>query len=104
MTGRYILDENNNAVEEPDVLKWAGWFQKAGLRVATTEVGDHRISTVFLGLDHQFGAGPPLLFETMVFKGDSYADCDMRRYSTHVQALAGHDQMVSKLRDNMTND
>jgi hypothetical protein len=25
------------------------------------------ISTVWLGLDHQFGVGPPLIFETMIF-------------------------------------
>ena len=30
-----------------------------------------RISTVFLGIDHNFGAeGPPLLFETMIFGGE----------------------------------
>lgn len=46
-------------------------------RVAETMVGDMWISTVWLGLDHGFGAitarayggerGPPVIFETMVF-------------------------------------
>ena len=37
-------------------------------QVAATEIGDVSVSTVFLGIDHSFGAaGPPILFETMVF-------------------------------------
>lgn len=54
------------------------------------------VSTVFLGLDHQFHpGGPPLIYETMVFDNreggrklgvDRYCD----RYSTREQALAGH--------------
>ena len=31
----------------------------------------HRISTVFLGIDYGWGAGPPLLFETMVFEREA---------------------------------
>lgn len=30
-------------------------------------VDDYWISTVWLGLDHSFASGPPLIFETMVF-------------------------------------
>jgi hypothetical protein len=46
-------------------------------RVAETIVGDARVSTVFLGLDHRFGGeGPPVLFETMIFGGrlDEFQD------------------------------
>ena len=31
--------------------------------------GEATISTVYLGLDHSFGNGPPLFFETMIFCG-----------------------------------
>ena len=43
--------------------------------VAKSTIGNYLVSTVFLGLDHQFHAhGPPLLFETMVFgKGPGMA-------------------------------
>lgn len=54
-----------------------------------TVAGDVRVSTVFLGLDHQFDDdGPPLLFETMIFGGkhDGYQE----RYSTWEEAEAGH--------------
>lgn len=33
-----------------------------------TEIGDYIVSTVDLGLDHSFGDGPPLYYETMIFK------------------------------------
>lgn len=55
------------------------------------------VSTVFLGLDHQFGDGPPLLFETMVFPADD-SEGDMYRTSSRTAALARHDQVVAELR------
>ena len=53
-TGKYILD-GHTPVEETDLLKWAKWFENADRRVALTEYPEGRISTVFLGLDHNFG-------------------------------------------------
>lgn len=53
------------------------------------------VSTVWLGLDHGFGSGAPLIFETMVFAGgDDDSDCE--RYSTEAEARAGHAQLVEK--------
>ncbi|PZR71766.1 MAG: hypothetical protein DLM66_00060 [Candidatus Dormiibacter spiritus] len=63
--------------------------------VQKTRVGDTRISTVFLGLDHGLGDYPPILFETMVFGGP--LDGEMDRYSTWDQAEAGHEQMVERV-------
>jgi len=64
-------------------------------RVALTEAKNgFRISTVFMSLSHQYGAGPPLIFETMVFDGDNYSDLDCDRYSTWEEAEAGHKKMV----------
>ena len=61
-------------------------------RVARTQVGKAYVSTVWLGLDHRFGDGPPLIFETMVFGGkhDQHTD----RYSTEEEAREGHDRIV----------
>jgi hypothetical protein len=61
------------------------------------EVGDAEVSTVFLGLNHDFGwAGVPLLFETMIFGGqwDQY----QWRYTLRSEAQAGHDAIVAALR------
>ena len=63
-------------------------------RVAETTVVDGRwVSTVWLGLDHNYGDGKPLIFETMVFKsertlGGSYEY--QVRYHTEEEALIGH--------------
>lgn len=54
------------------------------------------ISTVWLGIDHGFGIGKPLIFETMVFVKNKFADLDMARYSTEQEAIAGHKKMVAK--------
>ena len=58
-------------------------------RVAEDHVGDIYISTVWLGFNHQYGEGPPLIFETMIF-GSGDHDEWYRRYSTEAEAKAGH--------------
>jgi len=79
---------------EMDIVKWAKWYEKADRQVSRTKVNDGAyVSTVFLGLDHQFSAlGPPILFETMIFGGkhDEYQE----RYSTWEEAEAGHKKAV----------
>lgn len=65
-------------------------------RVAETNVwfGLIRVSTVFLGLDHGWGEGPPLVFETMSFPVCRYGEPVCRRYSTWDEAVAGHNEVV----------
>jgi hypothetical protein len=68
-------------------------------RVGNTVIGDNQftVSTVWLGLDHNYSkTGPPLIFETMVF-GDPY-DQEMRRYPTEEDAMRGHLAAVDALR------
>jgi hypothetical protein len=67
-------------------------------RVARTEVGDAVVSTVFLVIDHNWGDGPPLLYETMVFRDGDWVGEDQWRYSTRAAALAGHEEAVATLR------
>lgn len=66
--------------------------------VADEMIGDTRVSTVFLGIDHQFGDGPPLLFETMVFSSNQDLDEYCDRYATWDQAAAGHQKIVAMVR------
>jgi len=54
------------------------------------------ISTVFLGIDHGFREGPPIVFETMVFGGP--LDEWQRRYATWDQAVAGHEETLDLVR------
>jgi hypothetical protein len=66
-------------------------------RVALDDAAGYSISTVWLGLDHQFGDGPPHIFETMLF-GDGDRNNDCYRYSSEAAALAGHERLVDELR------
>ena len=56
------------------------------------------VSTVWLGINHQFSNGPILIFETMVFnsKGNFSDELDMKRYSTENDAIIGHYKMIEK--------
>lgn len=93
----YIL-KDGQAVPEPDVIKWAEWFENTdNRRVALTITHDVQVSTVFLGIDHRFwNDGAPVLFETMVFGGkyDQYQE----RYTTLDEARLGHYRAVNRVR------
>jgi hypothetical protein len=97
---KYTLAEDGRTpVVCDDLMAWAKRYEalRRGLddpyRVALTKLpGDIKVSTVFLGLDHQFGDGPPLLFETMIFGGTEDEYCE--RYSTWEEAEAGHKKAV----------
>ena len=105
-TGKYIL-EGHKAIECNDLMVWARWLENADRLVEKTVVSPGvEISTVFLGtgflgLDHQFGDGEPLLFETMVFGGKH--DQEMERYSTWEQAAEGHIRWAETIKDELYN-
>lgn len=97
MSEPYIL--NGHEAIPCDALTWGKWMQEnQNIRhVKDEKVGEVRISTVFLGLDHAFGSGgPPLIFETMVFGGELADEQD--RYSTWDEAEAGHVAMVERVK------
>ena len=89
----YTLD-GHIAVVCHDIHEWGKWFGTADRHVADIDILGIRVSTVFLGLDHNhWGDGDPLLFETMVF--DHEGDCAaMTRYFTWEEAAQGHAEVV----------
>ena len=110
MSDKFILD-GHNPVEEQDLMKWGQWFEKAnrivkkdrlevtakrGFSKEEHNLGFVEVSTVFLGLDHSFGGGVPLLFETMVFGGKM--DGELDRCSTWEAAEKMHEAMIHKVR------
>ena len=141
MMENYILD-GHKPVLEPDLMKWAMWFEAADRHVNRTYINiplerktarydqirrEHKlrkkqnyekskryrrkqkperffkktsntvfISTVFLGVNHSFDDGPPMLFETMVFGGKF--DGKQTRCATWKQAEKMHDDMVNKVK------
>lgn len=87
-------DHTPRAVDWPEYLEWSKQGFDATKRVARTEVGEVSVSTVFLTIDHSWGGGPPVLFETMVF-GLGDAGEPQWRYHTWAEAEAGHAKVVA---------
>ena len=54
---------------------------------------DGNVSTVFLGLDHSWSGGKPVLWETMIFGGEH--DEYQARYTTYEDALEGHQEALN---------
>lgn len=93
-----ILDDDHKVIP-CDLMTWAAWY-KTGVdkrRVAADAIGDVRVSTVFLGMNHAHTpVEPPLWFETMVFNGP--LDGEMDRYTTWEAAAEGHAAMVERVK------
>lgn len=79
-------------------LDWSKLLNDRAYKVVALDiVGDVRVSTVWLGLDHGWGndGAPPVIFETMVFGGK--LDEEMDRYSTLADAERGHAAMLARV-------
>ena len=92
---KYILNKKHEIIEV-DLYAWADFMEKKDRRVAFDSIGEIDISTVFLGLDHNWGEGEPLLFETMIFGGDRNEE--QIRYHTWEEAKEGHKKIVKELK------
>ena len=94
---KYVLDGHTPV--PATLMEWAKWFETADRHVAATTLEDGTyISTVFLGLDHNYGpSGPPLLFETMIFANpdENMIEEYCERYATWDEAAAGHERAVA---------
>ncbi len=88
----YILD--GTEVVTASLKEHARWLRNDGWRrfIKRTDIGDFWVSTVFLGLDHNYlDTGPSLVFETMVFKKGDWDGEYQTRSSTHADALRQHE-------------
>lgn len=67
-------------------------------RVAQTQVGQIWVSTVFMGLDHNYTEeGDPILFETIIFTDKiEMEDLTIDRCSTWEQAKAMHKRGITE--------
>jgi hypothetical protein len=96
MSDLYVL-KGHEAVPTEDYQSWSQMFSdREARRVGADKVGDADVSTVFLGMDHAWGDGPPLLFETMIFGGE--ASELQWRWTTWEEAEVGHKRIVETLR------
>lgn len=97
----YILDDDHQLVEVPDLLQWSYWsFGENQDRrfVALDRIGDTTVSTIFLGMKSNSMDALGIQyrpFETLV-TGDRGAI--ERTYATWADAEAGHREIVNELR------
>lgn len=96
---KYYILKGRHVVRAASFIVWAKFFETADRVIKQDTVGKVFISTVFLGIDHNFfGEGPPLIFETMIFGlGDEYQE----RCSTYEEAEAMHQRAVDMVRSTM---
>lgn len=95
--GRYVLGPDGHPVPCADLLEWGRWFESADRVVRQDEVNGFLVSTVFLGLDHSFSGGPPVLWETMVLGADGHPLDELQlRYTSREEAESGHAGVLSQ--------
>ena len=104
----YILTPDHKIKVVNTVEEWAEQFENESRTVCRTAVGDYTVSTVFLGIDHNYHSdGPPILFECMIFKTmeadpgkrweGKYEDFQ-ERYATYKEAMARHKDIILRLK------
>lgn len=104
MSPQYILDETGNPVPEPDFKAWGRWMATANRHVGKDDIDGVRVSTVFLGIDHQWAHDPPpVLWESMVFVdgvdlAEKFPSLEQRRYTSREAAERGHADLVAEVR------
>jgi hypothetical protein len=94
-----------NAAGEPEPVadpsefwRWYHGTIETGERVIAQDADEltgWEVSTIFLGLDHQHGIGPPVLWETLIFGGP--LDGEGRRYTSREAARAGHVETCARV-------
>ena len=98
MREEYYILIGQTPVVERDLMRWAEWMSvRMGTDdrvVAQTAIHGGVVSTVFLGIDDQLADGPPLLFETMIFR-DGKA-CEWYRCATWAEAEAQHAKILAE--------
>lgn len=90
------------------LMEWAkqmeDFYKQDKKHVGYDDVNGYHVSTVWLGLDHNFGVGEPLLFETMVFPYQDGIETYTERYTTWDEAVAGHERAIQWVLDGCKED
>lgn len=90
----YLLDENKKPYKATSLREALKIYENPDMKITKQDyIGDVFVSTVFLGIDHSYEKkGDPVLWETMIFGGkhDEYQE----RYTSHEDALAGHQRAI----------
>lgn len=81
-------------------IEWGAWYENKANRIVAQTIIHRRlkigVSTVFLGINHDFFGFRSLWFETMIF-GSSLNEYQVR-YETWDEAVKGHADAVHRAR------
>lgn len=97
----YVLDDQGEPRVEHDIAVWGRFMTTDERRFVRQQRWQDPerdvevfVSTVFLGSDHSFGHGQPVLWETMVFIDGE--DVFQTRYTSRDAAIRGHRRAVQE--------
>lgn len=99
---KYLINKHGFAVHTNDLAAWCDNFAKTRNKFhLDTPIGENRLSTVFLGLDHSFGGGPAILWESMLLspEGD---EIGCWRFQYKREAYEFHRERVRGAENNKT--
>lgn len=99
----FYLDEKGEPKEAKTLGEWCRGFEKAERQLERTKIGRVTVSTIFLGLNHRWGDGPPILWETMVLGGRFKGRMD-RCAGSREQAGAMHAKICAMVRSGKWED
>jgi len=90
----YLLDENKKPYKVT-ITEWIQGLTDKMRSVKQETINGVFVSTVFLGLDHNFSNSPvPIVFETMLFGKVEHGEYQVR-CSTYEEALKQHEKAVN---------
>ena len=86
----------------PASMQWALMFEDSKGRIVghTNTLYGERLSTVWLGLDHEFFVGRPLIFETMLFapkRNEAQRDREVNRIRNMAEACRRANQTGTEM-------
>ena len=99
----YYLLRGREIVPCVNLSKWGQAMARFDVQIADDHIDEVRVSTVFLGMDHNSECdGPPLLFETMIIGG--LLDEFRMRCTTYEEAEVMHQIVLAMVKREQENN
>ncbi len=105
----YYKLNDDKTISPCSLEEWSKQFEELALldkkHVGNDVINGHYVSTVWLGMCHNYWGDGPLVFETMVFSSkESGIDEYCERYSTWSEAEEGHKKAIQWVKDGCKDD
>lgn len=102
MLNKNYFDRDGNQITVEEFEKKCSdiEYQRVGLFETLANGEKISVATIWVGINQSFVPNQdPVIFETMVFGGRNNGLC--RRYSTELEALVGHNEIVDIVQDTL---